>query len=471
MRGAELARTTPAIAELLARRAGEPAAEEARDRVAALLAELGFEPRAADGGVNIDLTRARCRRPRAPTRTSSAACTSASCAALCGRWAPRGRGPSSSLLRTRRLSPVADRRGPGGCDARRPPVSALSDAPGACSAGATRGARRPVRAAGAHAGSGRCAICVLAGRLRRALPARFGFTVRYDVTAACFPPAGAGLGTLLARGPADPLDAQVKLAHAAINVLGWMGPTVAGTVVTLRPTMVRTRIADDSEAAGRRLPASSATWPGSPSSPGCSSTPRVADRRRRSLPGPSPRAFLWRVGVAVLAAAVGTAPTRAAADDRFGRVTPFLAAGFGARRTPACGCTTARRCRCRPASRTGCSAPSSSSRPGWGRWSAPTRWFGPGCVSAREADRWTSRSFRPSGRTPWCSTGTRTGTTVRRSPRAPAIWCGPGCSTPARTARPRSMSGPARWRWGRPRVASWRRRPPRSVATRSCRAP
>ena len=41
-------------------------------------------------------------------------------------------------------------------------------------------------------------------QLRAALPARFGPSVRYYVAAACFLPVGAGLGTALARGLADP---------------------------------------------------------------------------------------------------------------------------------------------------------------------------------------------------------------------------------------------------------------------------
>ena len=65
-------------------------------------------------------------------------------------------------------------------------------------------------------------------------------------------PVGAGLGAVLARGLADPLHDRVTLAHVAVNVLGWMGLTVVGTLVTLWPTMLRTRIADGAERAARR---------------------------------------------------------------------------------------------------------------------------------------------------------------------------------------------------------------------------
>ena len=73
----------------------------------------------------------------------------------------------------------------------------------------------------------------LASMLRRALPSRFSPVVRYYVAAACFLPVGAGLGTTLARDPGEPLHHQLMFAHALVNVLGWMGLTVAGTVVTL----------------------------------------------------------------------------------------------------------------------------------------------------------------------------------------------------------------------------------------------
>ncbi|MBC7596601.1 MAG: multicopper oxidase domain-containing protein [Kineosporiaceae bacterium] len=89
-------------------------------------------------------------------------------------------------------------------------------------------------------------------QIRRSLPGRFNATVRYYVAAAVLLPVGAGLGTILARGLTDPLHDQLVLAHAAINLLGWIGLTIVGTLVTLWPTMLRTRIADGAERATRR---------------------------------------------------------------------------------------------------------------------------------------------------------------------------------------------------------------------------
>jgi len=92
----------------------------------------------------------------------------------------------------------------------------------------------------------------LVRQMRRALPARFGATVRYYVAAAALLPVGALLGVLMARGLGDPWHAQVVLAHETVNVLGWMGLTVVGTLVTLWPTMLRTRVAEGVEAAAGR---------------------------------------------------------------------------------------------------------------------------------------------------------------------------------------------------------------------------
>ena len=92
----------------------------------------------------------------------------------------------------------------------------------------------------------------LVSMLRRALPSRFSFVVRYYVAAACFLPVGAGIGATLARDPGEPWHHRLMFAHAMVNVLGWMGLTVAGTVVTLWPTMLRTRLGEGAERSARR---------------------------------------------------------------------------------------------------------------------------------------------------------------------------------------------------------------------------
>ena len=89
-------------------------------------------------------------------------------------------------------------------------------------------------------------------RAGRSMPGRFGRTLRYYVTSAALLTIGVGLGAWLARGG---VGDDIVLAHVFLNVLGWIGLTVAGTVVTLWPTILRTR-ADKHAGAGaaRALP-------------------------------------------------------------------------------------------------------------------------------------------------------------------------------------------------------------------------
>ncbi|HEY3513869.1 multicopper oxidase domain-containing protein [Kribbella sp. NPDC051137] len=89
-------------------------------------------------------------------------------------------------------------------------------------------------------------------QLRIALPGRFRVTVRYYIAAAGLLPVGATIGVVLARVQADPWHARLLVAHASINLLGWIGLTALGTLVTLWPTMLRTRIAPGAERAARR---------------------------------------------------------------------------------------------------------------------------------------------------------------------------------------------------------------------------
>ena len=94
---------------------------------------------------------------------------------------------------------------------------------------------------------------VLLLRIRRSLPSRFGATVRYYVVASTLLLLGICLGVVLALHDLDDdAHARVALAHVALNVLGWMGLTVLGTLVTLWPTMLHTQIVDGAERASRR---------------------------------------------------------------------------------------------------------------------------------------------------------------------------------------------------------------------------
>ena len=189
--------------------------------------------------------------------------------------------------------------------------------------------------------------------MRRALPSRFGATVRYYVAAAALLPVGAVLGTLLARGIGDGWHDRLVLAHAAVNLLGWVGLTVLGTLVTLWPTILRTRIADGAERQSRRA------WPVLLGSVLVLVVAAVADLRwgvvlglvgylvgvlitgralvmtARTKPPDSyaglsvAAALVWLVGgLVALTVSVATAPDWITASGRFDWLVPYLVAGF-----------------------------------------------------------------------------------------------------------------------------------------------
>lgn len=190
--------------------------------------------------------------------------------------------------------------------------------------------------------------------LKRALPARFSMTVRYYVAASSMLPAGAVLGVLMARGGhPDELAARMLVAHEFVNLLGWVGLTIAGTLITLWPTMLRTRVADGAERAARRaLPplvagtalAAAAALAGPPPAAAAGVLLYAAGLVLAGAPwlrearGKPPRAFapwsvalgcVWLAGSLVaLAAVLVTAPSWAAVAERTPALTAPLAAGW-----------------------------------------------------------------------------------------------------------------------------------------------
>lgn len=90
-------------------------------------------------------------------------------------------------------------------------------------------------------------------RKRKALPARFSHLVRYYISAACLLPIGVGLGIWLARGDlVGQLHGRVYVSHVVLNLLGWVGITVLGTLVTLWPTTLRTQLDSRAEVWARK---------------------------------------------------------------------------------------------------------------------------------------------------------------------------------------------------------------------------
>ncbi|MEV4223349.1 multicopper oxidase domain-containing protein [Nonomuraea sp. NPDC049725] len=93
---------------------------------------------------------------------------------------------------------------------------------------------------------------VLVTLLRRALPGRFGHVIGWYVSAAVALAAGGALGGLLAAQPGGGVTHErLQAAHAEANVLGWVGLTVLGTLFTLWPTVLRTRMPDGTRRASR----------------------------------------------------------------------------------------------------------------------------------------------------------------------------------------------------------------------------
>jgi nitrite reductase (NO-forming) len=196
---------------------------------------------------------------------------------------------------------------------------------------------------------------VLVLQLRQALPSRFGGTVHYYVAGALMLPFGAALGAALAHGLPGSWHERLVLAHAALNLLGFVGLTVTGTLVTLWATMLRTRIVDGAERTARlalvvlvagivvavagcvadlRLLAllGVLVYLGGL---GMAAVPLVAEARQRP-----PRTFatlsvllaaLWLTGSLVtLAVLVGRGPTWRAVGEGIDVVTAPLVAGFAA---------------------------------------------------------------------------------------------------------------------------------------------
>ncbi len=92
----------------------------------------------------------------------------------------------------------------------------------------------------------------LVGGLRTGFASRFASTIWFYIAAGALLVVGVTLGTWLAAHPGEPLHSRLQLAHVAVNLLGWIGLTVLGTVVTLGPTMLRTRIVEGAEKHARQ---------------------------------------------------------------------------------------------------------------------------------------------------------------------------------------------------------------------------
>ncbi|MFG3437356.1 multicopper oxidase domain-containing protein [Nonomuraea sp. NPDC047897] len=157
-------------------------------------------------------------------------------------------------------------------------LAALNAATVAVLAGVTVGPW-PVAAAGAAVVVGVAGwhAAVLARMVRRALPGRFGHVISWYLAAAGALAAGGALGGLLAahtgqggytgqggHGAAQGVarvaqgvaHARLYAAHVEVNLFGWVTFAVLGTLFTLWPTVLRTRLSEVTRRCSR-----AALWP------------------------------------------------------------------------------------------------------------------------------------------------------------------------------------------------------------------
>lgn len=91
----------------------------------------------------------------------------------------------------------------------------------------------------------------LAARLRAALPARFAVTVHYYLAATGALLIGIPVGAWMLVADVETRP-RLVLFHAHVNLLGWVTLTVLGTLLTLWPTVLRTRMADGAGTTARQ---------------------------------------------------------------------------------------------------------------------------------------------------------------------------------------------------------------------------
>jgi nitrite reductase (NO-forming) len=95
---------------------------------------------------------------------------------------------------------------------------------------------------------------VIVGQSRGAMPGRFAPLVRYYVASAVMLAGGVVLGILMARldGGGEAYE-RLFIGHLGLNLLGWVGLAVIGTVALLWPTVLHTRVSGATVAAGHTL--------------------------------------------------------------------------------------------------------------------------------------------------------------------------------------------------------------------------
>jgi nitrite reductase (NO-forming) len=216
----------------------------------------------------------------------------------------------------------------------------------------------PVLVAGATAvgGAALAQAVGIARQGRGALPSRFGHLARWYVAAGVLLIPGIVCGVVMARlEPGPEAYARWYVAHLALTLLGWVAVTVAGTLVVLWPTVLRTRIDAAAEHDARRAmplvtaaPVLVALGPavdlralvGVGAVVGLTGTALLARMLVRQARASAPRTFAaWSVGAAVLwwtastaglAVVVLTADSWATAVPRLSALAPAVVVGLAA---------------------------------------------------------------------------------------------------------------------------------------------
>jgi nitrite reductase (NO-forming) len=191
---------------------------------------------------------------------------------------------------------------------------------------------------------------------RGALPSRFGHLARAYVAAGLLLVPGVACGVVMATAaPGPEAYAQWYVAHVVLTLIGFVGVTVAGTLVVLWPTVLRTRIDADAETAARRslvlLVAGTLLAALGPATglravtvagvavvlAGIALTAHVLVRQARTAPpvtyaalGVGAAVVWWAASVAVLGVVVATAGSWAATVPRLSALTPATVGGFAA---------------------------------------------------------------------------------------------------------------------------------------------
>ena len=93
---------------------------------------------------------------------------------------------------------------------------------------------------------------VLTLQLRHALPARFAPLVRYYIAASAVFLGGIAAGIVIVLTGEPGTADRLVMSHLVLNVFGWLGVTVLGTLVLLWPTVLHARVPDSVDSAARR---------------------------------------------------------------------------------------------------------------------------------------------------------------------------------------------------------------------------